>query len=357
MKRLTLTDVHERLGAKMGDFAGYYMPLQYQGVSIEHKAVREAVGVFDVSHMGEIFITGSRSEEFLQYITSNDVSKLHKGKVQYSYLPNQSGGIVDDFLLYKLLEDQYMLVVNASNLKKDIAWIHEHNRYDVKIEDKSNDYCLLAVQGPSSLDLLQEISNDTLSEINYYNFIIGSLSGVDDIIISRTGYTGELGFELYVRNEDACRLWESLFATSIHITPVGLAARDILRLEKGYCLYGNDIDENTSPIAAGLGWVTCFEKNFINCDMLFSQKTNGSDKQLVGIKLIDRGIARKGYSIFDSEGNHIGVITSGTMSLTLALPIALGYVSSKFSSLDSEIYISIRNKRIRSKVVSIPFVK
>jgi len=358
MKKLTLSEVHENLGGKMIDFSGYYMPIQYSlGVKEEHKIVRESVGLFDVSHMGEIFISGKKSLEFLQFITSNDVSNLSPGKVQYTCLPNNDGGIVDDFLLYMLEEDSYLLVVNASNIEKDLAWINSKNSFDCLIDNQSDDYSILALQGPKSLELLQKLSKENLSKIKYYNFIITNVANIDQVILSRTGYTGELGFELYVKNEYVKKLWEALFSTTTHLEPIGLAARDTLRLEKGFCLYGNDINDFTSPIEAGLGWITKFNKIFINSENLKTQKEVGVNRKLVGIELVDKGIARKDYLIVDEDSNEIGVITSGTMSPTLNKPIAMGYVFSKYGSLGTYFYIKVRKKLLKAKVVALPFVK
>tara|TARA_B100000700_G_C14991284_1_gene831471 strand:- start:630 stop:1706 length:1077 start_codon:yes stop_codon:yes gene_type:complete len=358
MKKLVLSDIHESMGAKMVEFAGYLMPVQYtDGVKLEHKTVREFVGVFDVSHMGEVFISGSNSFEFLQYITSNDVGKLSPGKVQYTCFPNHENGIIDDFLLYMIEENKYLLVLNASNLQKDLDWITSHNTFDCIIDNQSDNYSLLAVQGPKSIDLLQQLTDINLSEIKYYNFKIGNIEGIENVIFSRTGYTGEIGFELYVKNENIRILWDAVFSTNIQAKPIGLAARDTLRLEKGFCLYGNDINDSTSPIEAGLGWITKFTKEFINSENLKKQKEKGTSRKLVGIELLEKGIARKDCLIIDENGNEIGVITSGTMSPTLNISIAMGYVVSEYSSINSEIYIQIRNKQIKSKVVSLPFVK
>ena len=358
MKKLVLSDLHESLGSKMVEFAGYFMPIQYEmGVKEEHRIVREEVGVFDVSHMGEVFISGEKALDFLQYITSNDVLKLTPGKVQYTCLPNFDGGIVDDLLLYMFEENKYLLVVNASNMEKDLKWINSHNSFGCIVDNQSDNYSLLAVQGPKSIDLLQEITTENLSEIKYYNFKIGEIGGVNDVILSRTGYTGEIGFELYVKNEDVIKLWNALFSTSIKLEAIGLAARDTLRLEKGFCLYGNDINDTTSPIEAGLAWITKFSKEFVNSDNLKKQKEEGVSRNLVGIELVEKGIARKDYTIVNKTGEEIGVITSGTMSPTLNKSIALGYVSSEYKSVDSEIYIQVRKKQIKAKVVSLPFVK
>ena len=358
MKKLVLSDLHESLGGKMVEFAGYKMPVQYaDGVKLEHQTVREAVGVFDVSHMGEVFISGDKVLDFLQYITSNDVSKLIPGKVQYTCLPNTEGGIVDDFLLYMIAKNNYLLVVNASNMEKDLAWINKHNTFGCKVDNQSDNYSLLAVQGPKSIKLLQELTSVDLSEIKYYNFKIGSIADIDEVILSRTGYTGEIGFELYVKNESVKQLWDALFATSIDMKAIGLAARDTLRLEKGFCLYGNDINDTTSPIEAGLGWITKFTKEFINHENLKAQKEGGATKKLVGLELIDKGIARNGYPIVNAEGAEIGIITSGTMSPTLNKAIAMAYVPKELSKVNSEILIQVRKKQIRAKVVAMPFLK
>jgi len=357
MKQLVLSEIHESIGGKMVEFAGYNMPVQYEGVKAEHHTVRNEVGVFDVSHMGEVFVSGEKALDFLQYITSNDVSKLTPGKIQYTCLPNADGGIVDDFLLYMLEENSYLLVVNASNMEKDLAWINKHNTFGCTINNQSDNYSLLAVQGPKSIELLQELTNVNISDIKYYNFKMGSISGVDDVILSRTGYTGEIGFELYVKNEDVKQLWEALFTTSIEMKPIGLAARDTLRLEKGFCLYGNDINDTTSPIEAGLGWITKFTKEFINHEQLKAQKEGGATRKLVGIQLVDKGIARKDYPIVDSDGNEIGIVTSGTMSPTLNKAIAMAYVPKELSKVGSEVYIQVRKKQLKAEVVALPFVK
>jgi aminomethyltransferase len=357
MKKLILSDIHQNIGGKMVEFANYYMPVQYSGgVIAEHNAVRNSVGVFDVSHMGEIFISGKKSLDFLQYITSNDVSLLTPGCIQYSCFPNERGGIVDDFLLYMLKENSYLLVVNASNIKKDISWINKHNSFNCIIDNQSENYSLLAVQGPDSINLLQELTSIDLSSIKYYNFQFGTISGIKNVLVSRTGYTGEIGFELYVRNHDLIKLWESLFTTKIDIMPIGLAARDTLRLEKGYCLYGNDIDETTSPIEAGLGWITKFTKKFINYEELKNQKKRGTKRKLVGLELIDKGIARNGYSVLSSDYKKIGIITSGTLSPTLSKPIAMAYIISDYHDIKSNIYISIRNKNIKANIIPLPFI-
>jgi len=331
--------------------------VQYEGVKAEHHAVRNAVGVFDVSHMGEIFVKGAGAEDFLQYVTSNDISQLSPGKIQYSCMPNGRGGIVDDLLVYKLAEASYLLVVNASNLDKDWAWLNKNNKWDCDLTNSSDKYSLLAVQGPQSITLLQELTDVDLSAIKYYNFKIGSIAGIEDVILSRTGYTGEIGFELYVKNESAKQLWKAIFSTSIELKPIGLAARDTLRLEKGFCLYGNDINDTTSPIEAGLGWITKFTKDFIDAKLLKEQKEGGATRKLVGLELIDKGIARKDYPIVDEDGNEIGVVTSGTMSPTLNIAIAMGYVPKVLSEIDTEVFIQVRNKQLKARVVAFPFVK
>ena len=358
MKKLVLSYLHENLGGKMVEFAGYKMPVQYaDGVKIEHQTVREAVGVFDVSHMGQVFISGDKALDFLQYITSNDVSKLIPGDVQYTCLPNADGGIIDDLLLYMIAKKNYLLVVNASNMEKDLAWINKHNTFECKVDNQSDNYSLLSVQGPKSIELLQELTSVDLSKIKYYNFKVGSIAGIDEVILSRTGYTGEIGFELYVKNESVKQLWVALFNTSIELKPIGLAARDTLRLEKGFCLYGNDINDTTSPIEAGLGWITKFSKEFVNHKQLKEQKEGGATKKLIGLELIDKGIARNGYPIVNAEGTEIGIVTSGTMSPTLNKAIAMAYVPKELSIVGSDVYIKIRKKQIKAEVVALPFVK
>jgi aminomethyltransferase len=357
MKQLVLSEIHEELGGKMVEFAGYYMPVQYEGVKTEHHTVRNEVGVFDVSHMGEVFVSGDKAIEFLQYITSNDVSKLTPGKIQYTCLPNADGGIVDDFLLYMIAENNYLLVVNASNMEKDLAWINQHNTFGCTINNQSDNYSLLAVQGPKSIELLQQLTDVNLTDIKYYNFKIGNIAGIEDVILSRTGYTGEIGFELYVKNESTKQLWDAFFTTSIEMKPIGLAARDTLRLEKGFCLYGNDINDTTSPIEAGLGWITKFTKEFINHEQLKVQKEGGATRKLVGLELNDKGIARKDYPVVDTDGNEIGVVTSGTMSPTLNKAIAMAYIPKELSKVGSEVYIKVRKKQLKAEVVAFPFVK
>jgi len=357
MKQLVLSEIHESLGGKMVEFAGYNMPVQYEGVKTEHYTVRNKVGVFDVSHMGEVFVTGNKALDFLQYITTNDVSKLNPGKIQYTCLPNTEGGIVDDFLMYMIAENNYLLVVNASNIEKDLAWINKHNTFGCTINNQSDNYSLLAVQGPKAIELLQELTKINLSEIKYYNFKIGAIAGIDNVILSRTGYTGEIGFELYVKNESTKKLWDAIFNTSVELKPIGLAARDTLRLEKGFCLYGNDINNTTSPIEAGLGWITKFTKEFINHDELKAQKDGGATRKLVGLEVIDKGIARKDYYVTDNQGSNIGVVTSGTMSPSLNKAIAMAYVLKELSKVGTEVYIQVRKKQIKAVIVDLPFLK
>ena len=356
MKNLPLTETHISLNAKMVDYAGFNMPVQYEGVISEHLSVRNNVGVFDVSHMGEIFISGKKAKEFLQFITSNDVDNLYAGKVQYSCLPNLNGGIVDDILVYMLDDSSFMLVVNASNIEKDLLWLNKYNSFDCKIDDRSSDYSLLAIQGPKSLGLIDELSESDISLLEYYTFLIGNIAGIDNVIISRTGYTGELGYELYVSNDNVLKLWNILFSKNNNLKPIGLAARNTLRLEKGFCLYGNDINDSTSPLEAGLGWITKLSTNFINSSYLLNQKNNGLERKLIGFEVIDKGIARKDYVVFDLNENEIGVVTSGTMSPSLNKAIGMAYIDAK-SLYKDEFLIQVRNKFILAKIIDLPFVK
>ena len=359
MKKTALYDKHIALGAKMVPFAGYEMPVQYTGVKDEHLAVREHCGIFDVSHMGEFFVRGPQATNFLQWVTSNDVTKLFPGKVQYTCLPNGKGGIVDDLLVYCISETEYMLVVNASNIEKDWKWLTSQNKAGAELENVSDHYSLLAVQGPKATQALQKLTEVNLSEMGYYTFTADQLGGVEDVIISATGYTGAGGFELYVPNEQAEELWDAVLKAgeSVGMKPAGLAARDTLRLEMGFCLYGNDIDDTTSPIEAGLGWITKFTKDCVDREVLERQKTEGSTRRLVGFKLIDRGIPRKDYELVNAEGNKIGVVTSGTMSPSLGYAIGLGYVEKEYKSPGAEIFVRIRNKDLKAEVVKLPFYK
>lgn len=359
MKTTALNEIHKSLGAKMVPFAGYEMPVQYKGVNHEHEVVRKYLGVFDVSHMGEFLISGPNALELIQKISSNDASKLTVGKAQYSCMPNHQGGIVDDLIIYQIKEELYLLVVNASNIQKDWDWISSHNSMNAEMRDVSDDYCLLAIQGPKAVEAMQSLTSVDLSAIKFYHFEVADFAGIDHVIISATGYTGSGGFEIYCKNSEAEKVWGKVFeaGADFGIEPIGLAARDTLRLEMGFCLYGNDIDDTTSPIEAGLGWITKFTKNFINSEAIKEQKENGISKKLVGFELLDRGIPRKDYEIVDSDGNNIGRVTSGTMSPSLKKPIGLGYVDKAFAAPDSEIFIQIRNKNIPTKVVKPPFYK
>ncbi len=358
MKKTALSSTHEELGAKMVEFAGYYMPLQYEGLGIEHETVRNSVGVFDVSHMGEFLISGPHALELIQKVSSNDATKLTIGKAQYSCLPNDQGGIVDDLIIYKIKEDQYLLVVNASNIEKDWKWITSHNTMGAEMKDLSSEYSLLAIQGPKAVEAMQSLTDVDLAGIKFYHFEVAPFAGIEHVIISATGYTGSGGFEIYCKNEEVKQVWDKVLeaGADFGIKPIGLAARDTLRLEKGYCLYGNDINDTTSPLEAGLGWVTKFTKDFINSENLKAQKEAGVEKKLVGFEMIERGIPRHDYPIVDTEGNEIGVVTSGTMSPSMNKGIGMGYVPTELSSPDSEILVQIRNKQIKAKVVKMPFV-
>ena len=360
MKNTPLVKKHEALGAKMAEFAGYNMPISYAGIKVEHNTVREGVGVFDVSHMGEFMVEGDGALDLIQKVTTNDASKLSIGDAQYSCFPNGKGGIVDDLLVYRLGEKSYLLVVNASNIDKDWNWINEQNTFGAALSNVSDDYALLAVQGPKAAEALQSLTDVDLSSIKYYTFKQGTFAGLDNIILSATGYTGSGGFELYVPNEAAEAVWDAVFEAGkdFGITPIGLGARDTLRLEMGYCLYGNDIDDTTSPLEAGLGWITKLKKgDFIDSDYLNNQKAEGTARRLVGFEMVERGIPRHDYLIEDAEGNVIGKVTSGTQSPSLGKAIGLGYVSQSFAKSGSEIYIAIRNKKIKAEVVKLPFYK
>ena len=359
MKNTALTAIHEQLGAKMVPFAGYNMPVQYEGVNVEHEIVRNGVGVFDVSHMGEFFLKGENALALIQKVTSNDASKLVNGKAQYSCLPNNDGGIVDDLIVYKIKDNHYLLVVNASNIEKDWNWISSHNDLGVEMTNASDQYSLLAIQGPKAAQAMQSLTNIDLSNMGYYTFQIGDFAGKQNVIVSATGYTGSGGFEIYFTNEDAEYIWNKVFeaGAAFGIKPIGLAARDTLRLEMGFCLYGNDINDTTSPLEAGLGWITKFDKTFTNSDQLLQQKEAGVGRKLVGFEMIERGIPRHDYEICDAQGNVVGIVTSGTQSPSLGIAIGMGYVPSALATVDSEIYIRIRNKDIKAKVVKMPFYK
>lgn len=359
MKNITLNSVHEALGAKMVPFAGFNMPVQYEGVNIEHDTVRNGVGVFDVSHMGEFLITGPNALDLIQRVTTNDASVLTIGKAQYSCLPNGKGGIVDDLIIYKIKDEQYLLVVNASNIEKDWNWISSHNTKNVEMRNLSDDYSLLAIQGPKAIEAMQSLTSVNLSEIKYYHFEVGPFAGVEHVIISATGYTGSGGFEIYCKNAEVKQVWDMVFEAgkSFGIKPIGLAARDTLRLEMGFCLYGNDIDDTTSPLEAGLGWITKFTKDFVDAEFLKNQKEAGVTRKLIGFELIDRGIPRHDYRIIDASGNVIGKVTSGTQGPSVKKAIGLGYVNTEFAAPDTEIYIEIRDKGVLAKVVKPPFYK
>jgi aminomethyltransferase len=359
-KKTALYDKHVALGAKMVPFAGYEMPLKYGSEIDEHNTVRNGVGVFDVSHMGEFMIRGPHALELIQKVTSNDASKLTPGKAQYSCLPNDKGGIVDDLLVYMMKEEEYMLVVNASNIQKDWDGISEHNEARAEMENISDNITLLAVQGPKAVHVLNKLTSLSLEEMGFYTFAKGNIANITDgAIISATGYTGSGGFEIYMYNEYSSAIWDAIFDAGQEegIKPVGLAARDTLRLEMGYCLYGNDLDDKTSPIEAGLGWITKLTKDFISADLFKKQKEEGVSQKLTGIKLIGRGIPRHGYELYSPEDEHIGHVTSGTMSPSLGYGIGLGYIKSDFSKPGTEIYVLIRNKKIKAEVTRPPFYK
>lgn len=359
MKNTALTHIHEALGAKMLPFAGYNMPITYEGINAEHETVRTAVGVFDVSHMGEFLLSGPNALALIQKVTSNDAATLTDGRVQYSCLPNNDGGIVDDLLVYKIKDEQYLLVVNASNIDKDWEWISAQNDLGVEMKNLSDDYSLLAIQGPKAVEALQSLTSIDLSSIKYYNFQVGDFAGIEHVIISATGYTGAGGFEIYCKNDQAEQIWNKVFevGAAFGIKPIGLAARDTLRLEMGFCLYGNDINDTTSPIEAGLGWITKFNKEFTNSDHLKKQKEAGVTKKLIGFEMQERAIPRHDYEIVDANGNPIGIVTSGTMAPSLNKGIGMGYVTIENSAVDSEIFIRIRKKDVPAKVVKMPFYK
>ncbi len=359
LKHIPLNDIHVGLGAKMVPFAGYVMPVSYEGINAEHETIRTKVGVFDVSHMGEFILKGENALDLIQRITSNDASKLVDGKVQYSCFPNENGGIVDDLLVYRIDAKTYMLVVNASNIEKDWNWIMKFNTANVEMHNISDKTTLLAVQGPLAADALQSLTKMPLKDIEYYSFMKGTFAGIENVLVSATGYTGEKGFEIYFENNAADHMWHAIFEAgkSFGIKPVGLGARDTLRLEMGFCLYGNDIDDTTSPIEAGLGWITKFTKEFTNSAALKEQKEKGVERKLTGFEMIDRGIPRHDYTVHDANGNEIGRVTSGTQSPTLQKAIGMAYIKTPFAKEGTEIFISVRDRKLKAKVVKTPFVK
>src|SRR5450432_2440865 len=360
MKNTPFTHKHLEMGAKMAEFAGYNMPISYSGINDEHLAVRKNAGVFDVSHMGEFILKGKGALDLIQRVTSNDASKLIPGQAQYSCLPNESGGIVDDLLVYCIKDKEvYMLVVNASNIEKDWNWISRFNSEGADMENISDKTCLLAVQGPNATKILQPLTSMDIMNLKYYSFVKGSFAGVDNVLISATGYTGAGGVEIYFgdKNNAADKVWDAIFAagSALGIKPAGLAARDTLRLEMGYCLYGNDIDDNTSPLEAGLGWITKFTKPFTAREIIEKQKIEGIDRKLVGFEMMEKGIARQGYEIKDFSGANIGMVTSGTQAPALNKAIGMGYVRTVFANLDAKIYIKVRDKLLMARVVKLPF--
>jgi len=360
MKNTPFTKKHIALGAKMAEFAGYNMPISYTGINDEHAAVRKNAGVFDVSHMGEFILKGEYALDLIQRVTSNDASKLTNGKAQYSCLPNENAGIVDDLLVYCIEENKvYMLVVNASNIEKDWNWISKHNAKGVEMHNISDKTCLLAIQGPNATKILQPLTKMDILNLKYYTFVKGTFAGVDNVVISATGYTGAGGVEIYFEDKEgaADKIWDAIFeiGSPQGLKPIGLGARDTLRLEMGFCLYGNDIDDETSPLEAGLGWITKFSKEFIAKSILEKQKTEGIKRKLVGFEMTDKGIPRHNYEIKDSSGNKIGHVTSGTQSPSLQKAIGMGYVAAENAAIGSDIYISVRDKMLKAKVVKLPF--
>lgn len=358
VKQVPLNDLHVKLGGKMVPFAGYNMPVRYSSDIEEHMTVRNGVGVFDVSHMGEFTLKGPHALDLIQRVTTNDASKLIDGQAQYSSLPNETGGLVDDLIVYKIKDQDYLVVVNASNIDKDWAWISKFNTKGAEMKNISDSICLFAVQGPKAVDVLQKLTKTDLKTIKYYHFTIGEFAGVDNVIMSNTGYTGAGGFEIYVDKKFAEKIWNAIFEAGkdVNIKPIGLGARDTLRLEMGFCLYGNDIDDTTSPIEAGLGWITKFTKDFTNSETFKKQKETGVQKKLVGFKMIDKGIPRHDYQLKDALGNVIGKVTSGTMSPVLGVGIGLGYVTIPYSTVGSEIYVDVRGKLIKAQVNKLPLI-
>lgn len=358
MKRTPLFNKHVSLGAKMVPFAGFEMPVQYSGLTEEHFAVREKAGLFDVSHMGQFFIEGPGAKDLLQYVATNNADALKDGKAQYTCLTNENGGIVDDLIVYKMADEKYFVVVNASNIDKDWNHISNHNTFGAIMTNASDEMSLLAIQGPKATEILQKLTPVQLQNLPYYHFTIGEVAGVQDVIISNTGYTGSGGFEIYFKNEDAEKLWEELMSAGeeFGMLPCGLGARDTLRLEKGFCLYGNDLDDTTTPLEAGLGWITKFDKDFVAKDILEKQKSEGVTKKLAGFEMQEKAIPRNGYPVVDAEGKTIGKVTSGTMSPMKKTGIGLAYLDTDFTKVGTEIFIQIRNKNIPAQVVKPPFV-
>ncbi len=361
MKQTALNEIHKKLQAKMVPFAGFEMPVQYEGINIEHETVRRKLGVFDVSHMGEFLVKGPKAYDLVQWLTSNDVKALHDGKVQYSCFPNEKGGIVDDLLVYQFSANEFFLVVNAANIEKDFNWCKEQNKFGAELTNVSDEYAQLAIQGPEALKSMQKLTDESIEDMEYYTFKIIEFAGIKDVIFSTTGYTGSGGCEVYVKNKDAVALWHKVMEAGAPngIKPIGLAARDTLRLESGFCLYGNDITDNTSPIEAGLGWITKFsdDNNFINREALQQQKENGVSRKLTGFVMEDKGIPRHDYPIFDAKKNEIGIVTSGTMSPMLKKGIGMGYVSPENAKKDTDIYIKVRDKFLKAKTQRPPFWK
>ena len=358
MKRTPLFNKHVSLGAKMVPFAGFEMPVQYSGLTEEHFAVREKAGLFDVSHMGQFFIEGPGAKDLLQYVATNNADALKDGKAQYTCLTNENGGIVDDLIVYKIADEKYFVVVNASNIDKDWNHISNHNTFGAIMTNASDEMSLLAIQGPKATEILQKLTPVQLQDLPYYHFAIGEVAGVQNVIISNTGYTGSGGFEIYFKNEDAEKLWDDLMSAGeeFGMLPCGLGARDTLRLEKGFCLYGNDLDDNTTPLEAGLGWITKFDKDFVAKDILEKQKSEGVTKKLAGFEMQEKAIPRNGYPVVDAEGKTIGKVTSGTMSPMKKTGIGLAYLDTDFTKVGTEIFIQIRNKNIPAQVVKPPFV-
>lgn len=358
LKSTALKAIHLAAGAKMVPFAGYEMPIQYSGLTDEHLAVRSGVGMFDVSHMGEFILRGSKAIELIQKVSTNDATKLEKGKIQYSCMPNGKGGIVDDLLIYQIEDDAYMLVVNASNIEKDWQWIQSHNSFGVEMQDISDRTSLLAVQGPKAAEALQALTSIKLDEMKYYTFEKGTFAGVDNVLVSATGYTGSGGFEIYFENEHAEKIWKAIMDAGLPfgIKPAGLGARDTLRLEKGFCLYGNDITDETSPIEAGLSWITKFTKDFIDHQYLKKQKENGVSKKLVAFKMIDRGIPRQHYPLYGENEELVGEVTSGTSSPSLKIGIGMGYVKAANAKVGNAVFVEIRGRKLKAEIVKLPFV-